>query len=355
MIESRITGLWLILFSIWMTGECGAAEYPNTEIDSLIMLSIRSSIVHDYTTAENAALELIEKHPDFPGGYFFRAGVINSMITDYEESYRLEDFFTYIDQAVEVSETAIEKAPDDAWNHFYLGGSKAYLAFYHLRKDNLFTSLLAGRNALKSLKQAVELDSALYDAYIGLGNYKYWLSQKTEFLKWLPFVPDRREEGIRELYLARDKGKYSWESASPALCWVLIRAKRYPEALEVVEGPLEKFPDSRFFLFIKGRILFDLMRHAEALPVYAHLLDQIRLAERNNYFNEIGVILKLAECSFFTQNYEEAQKWCREGLALPLSDEMRKEKQVVIGLLNKYQKLSRNKLVQKRKQSNNQQ
>lgn len=355
MIKSRITGLWLILFSIWTTGACGAAEYSNPEIDSLILLSIQKSIIHDYTAAENAALELIRKYPDFPGGYFFRAGVINSMITDYEESYRLEDFFTYIDQAAGVSEAAIDNDPDDAWNHFYLGASKAYLAFYHLRKDNLFTSLLAGRSALISLKQAVELDSALYDAYIGLGNYKYWLSQKTEFLKWLPFIPDRREEGIRELYLARDKGKYSWESASSALCWVLIRAKRQTEALEVVEGPLEKFPDSRFFLFIKGRILFDLHKPAEALPVYAHLLDQIRLAERNNYFNEIGVILKLAECNFYTQNYEDAQKWCEEGLALPLSDEMREEKQVVIGLLNKYQKLSRNKLAQKRKQSDNQQ
>jgi len=351
----RFAGLWLIGLWFWAGGECGAADFTGADIDSLILLSIQKSIVHDYAAAESAALELIEEYPQFPGGYFFRAGVINSMITDYEESYRLEDFFAYIDQAIEVSEAAIEKYPANAWNHFYLGGSKAYLAYYHLRKDNLFTSLLAGRSALKSLKKAVELDSALYDAYIGLGNYKFWLSQKTEFLKWLPFIPDRREEGIRELYLARDKGKYSWESASSALCWVLIRAKRYPEALEVVEGPLEKFPDSRFFLFIKGKSLYDLKRHSEALPVYAHLLDQIRLAERNNYFNEIGVIQKLMLCNFNTGKYEEALRLCEEGLALPLSDEMRKEKQAIITHLKNYQKYSRNKIAQKRKQSKNQQ
>ena len=322
----RFAGLWLILLSLIAAGECGAADYTVAEIDSLVILSIQQSIVHDYAAAEDAALELIDRYPEFPGGYFFRAGVINSMITDYEDSYRLEDFFAYIDRAIEVSEAAIEKEPANPWNYFYLGGSKAYLAFYHLRKDNYFTSLKAGRSALKSLKKAVELDSALFDAYIGLGNYKYWLSQKTEFLKWLPFIPDRREEGIRELYLARDQGKYSWESASSALCWVLIKAKRWEEALEVVEGPLAKYPDSRFFLFIKGKALFDLQRHTEALEVYAHLLRQVRAGERNNYFNEIGVIQKLMECNFYTGKYPEALRWCEEGLALPLSDEMRKEK-----------------------------
>ena len=36
-----------------------------------------------------------------------------------------------------------------------------------------------------ALQQPFELDSAFYDAYLGVGSYKYWKSSKGKFLTWL--------------------------------------------------------------------------------------------------------------------------------------------------------------------------
>lgn len=291
--------------------------------DSLIYASIEHSIVHNYAAAESAAVELIKLEPDSPAGYFYRAGVISSMMVDYEENYREEDFFHYLDQAMEIASQSVEDKPDNPWHHFYLGGAKAYLAFHYIRGGRYFAAFTNGMKALSELDRAIEIDSTLYDAYLGLGNYRYWISRRTEFIEWLPFIPDRREEGIRLMYEAMRKGRYSFASAASAIAWVLIDAERYGEVLEVIEEPLKIYPESRFFLFAQARCLFEMGRYDESIAIYIELLNSIRSAELNNHFNEIGILVKIAQANCALGRFDEAERYCLEGLKLQLSDEMR--------------------------------
>ena len=312
--------------------QAGSAGGVNLQ-DSLINASIEQSIVHNYAAAESAAVELIKLEPDSPAGYFYRAGVVNSMMVDYEENHREEDLFRYLDQAVEIASQRIEGEPDNPWHHFYLGGAKAYLAFQHLRSGHYFSALTNGMKALSELDRAIEIDSTLYDAYLGIGNYKYWITRRTEFIRWFPFIPDKREEGIRLMYVAMREGRYSWSSAASALAWVLIDAERYEETLEVIEKPLEVYPDSRFFLFAQARCLYEMGRYEESIESYTKLLKNIRSAERNNRFNEIGILAKLAEANYALERFEEAERYCREGLNLPLSEEVRGRSKKSLGKL----------------------
>jgi len=319
--------LVVLLFSIAGSSafyQAGAAGGGISLHDSLIYASIEHSIVHNYAAAESAAVELIKLEPDSPAGYFYRAGVISSMMVDYEENYREEDFLYYLDQAAEAASLKLKEEPDNPWHHFYLGGAKAYLAFHYIRGGRYFAAFTNGMKALSELDRAIEIDSTLYDAYLGLGNYRYWISRRTEFIEWLPFIPDRREEGIRLMYEAMRKGRYSWSSAASALAWVLIDAERYEETLEVIEKPLEVYPESRFFIFAQARCLYEMGRYEESIVAYSKLLDSIRSAERNNHFNEIGILAKLAEANCALGRYDETERYCREGLNLPLSEEMRK-------------------------------
>ena len=307
-----------------------------TEFDSLITTTIDNSIDHYYAEAESAAVEIIERWPESPAGYFYRAGVINSMMLDYEENYREDDFYQYIDQAVERAEILIDSEPENPWGHFYRGGAAGYLAFHHTRNKHFFSAFRQGLKAIKELDRTIEIDSTLYDAYLGVGNYKYWLSRRTEFLKWLPFIKDRREEGISLMYQAMKRGKYSRDTAASSLAWALINAGRYDEICTIAEEALKRHPGSRFFLFAYGRSLFQLGRYEESIEVYIRLLQSIRAMEHNNYYNEISVLDKLTNAHYLRGNYRQALNYAKEGLSLPLSEDMRRRKKTPLERMETY-------------------
>lgn len=328
-----ITALLILCFSLW---EAFSQSYPierRDEFDKLIQLVIGRSIENNYAEAESAAVELSMEFPDSPAGHFFRAGVLSSMMVDYEEIIRESDFDSYLDEAARIAEAGIDGHPDDPWNHFYLGGAMGYYAFHHLRAGRLLQALTTGIKAIGELKRTLELDSTIYDAYMGLGNYKYWLSRRTEFLRWMPFISDRREEGIRMMFTAMEKGKYCRESAASTLAWALIDAGRYDEALELADSLLIKYPQSRFFLYIRARTLYDMGDYEKTVEAGQLILERARRAQINNHFNEVGILAKLAKSLVELERYDEAAIYCFDGLNLPLSDEVRKRKDKSIEIL----------------------
>ena len=58
----------------------------------------------------------------------------------------------------------------------------------------------------KYLEKTLKLDSTYSDAYLGLGAYHYYKTVKSKAFLWLPFVVDRREQGIEELNLCVNSG-----------------------------------------------------------------------------------------------------------------------------------------------------
>ena len=65
-------------------------------------------------------------------------------------------------------------------------------------------------------------------------------------------------------------------------------------------------------------------RYQESIESYTKLLGSIRSADINNHFNELGILVKLAEANIALGHYEKAVKYCEEGLALKLSAEVEK-------------------------------
>ena len=313
-------------------GSCFSQE-GEAHFDSLALTSTKFTIEHKYAEAESCAVKIIDDYPDSPAGYLYRVGVLSSMMIDYEELIRVEDFDKYLDKCIEISEKRIKSEPENPWNYYYLGGAYLNFGLHNLRQENFFQALIQGLRAIKYLRKTVELDSGFYDAYLGIGNYSYWLSRKTEFLKWMPFITDNREEGIKMMFTSVEKGKYSGDTGASSLAWILIDAGRYQEAVDIAEKLLLKYPDSRFFLYAKGRALYEMEQYQESLDIYLKLMMSVRNAPVNNHFNELGILVKLTENSIGIGNYKDALKYCREGLSIELTYEMKKRKQKTLDIL----------------------
>jgi tetratricopeptide (TPR) repeat protein len=143
------------------------------------------------------------------------------------------------------------------------------------------------------LETAVSRDSFLVDAYTGIGTYYYWKTRKIEFLTWLPFVADRREQGIALLQQCARGGAYNRFAAMSALVTIYLDAARYDKAAETARSALAVYPKNRIFLWGLATSLERGGNAKEAADAYARLLQSILDDTRPNIYNELVCRLNL--------------------------------------------------------------
>ena len=133
--------------------------------------------------------------------YFYRAATLSSRMTHFENNNDERAFLSAIDYTIGIIEKKLDDTTGmDPAQHadylFYLGSAYGYLAFYQGRNGKYFPALSNGLESNGLLNMAVVMDSTRYDAFLGIGVFKYWRYSKLKFISWLPFIPDEREEGI---------------------------------------------------------------------------------------------------------------------------------------------------------------
>lgn len=295
----------------------------DVKTDSLIQTGIEFSIQHDYEKAESVFQQLIEDYPNHPVGYFFMAATIQTKMMDYESDRWSQDFFKYIHLAIEYAEKdKFNKREDEIRAMFYHGSALCYLAFYEGRNGDYLKALRHGLSGISIIKKVIKINPEFRDAYFGIGSYKYWRSQKTKFLNWLPFVSDDREEGIDMVRQAIEKGKYTRYAAMNELIWILLDWGNADEAYSWALRGLEKFPQSRFFLWGAAKSAVALEDYTNAVIHFQELLQSIINAPFNNYYNEYLCRVKLVQCFEKLERYSDASYQMEILESLPLAPEI---------------------------------
>lgn len=277
------------------------------EVDSLIRGGIDLTFRSRFEEARVRFLRVMERYPAHPVGYFYQAAALQSKMLDYETDLWEEDFLRLAEEGLGLGEAAIEAGGADAWTYFYTGSIYTYKALYRGRTGSIVAGFFSARTGVKYLETAVEMDSTLYDAYLGIGSYKYWASR---YMKWLPWVRDEREEGIRLVRRAIDRGSYSRWIGLNSLAWIEYDRAAYADALILFREGLDRFPGSRFFLWGTADTYFRLGQYEHAAEGYAHILDVILGMVYNNGFNEAVCRFKLAKTHMADRRYADAVAQC---------------------------------------------
>lgn len=298
----------------------------DVKTDSLIQCGIELSIEHNYLKAESIFQRLIEDYPDHPIGYFFMAATLQSKMMDYESDHWNQEFFQNIRLAIQYTEkNEFGKPEHDPWSLFYHGSALCYLAFYEGRNANFLKAVRHGLTGISILKKVIKIESKIHDAYFGIGSYKYWRSQKTKFLNWLPLVSDERQEGIEMVRRAVEQGKYTQYAAMNELIWILLDAGKAKEAYVWALKGLKKFPQSRFFLWGAAKTAFVLEDYSASVTYFQQLLDSIIKAPCDNYYNEYICRAKLAQCFAKLGKFADASAQIIYVESLSLSPEIEKK------------------------------
>lgn len=308
-----------------LTNPAGAAETISAKTDTLIKQGIILSIEQSYADAEAIFVAMKRHAPESPAGYFFHAAVLQTRMMDVERYDQEKRFLALVDKTIRLARKQIKKDKRDAWAHFFLGGGYGYLAFYQAKQKKYWNAFQNAQKSVGALEKAVKIDSTLYDAYLGIGSYKYYRSKLSRHLSWLPFVKDERAEGIAMIKLAMTKSRYSRYSAVNGVSWIFVDEARYDEGLQLVESVLADFPDSRVFLWCAAKITKKMQRWQEAADYYERILQSFEQQGILSPYNELTCRKNLAMLYRRLEEVEKAEAECAKVSAILADKEIQKK------------------------------
>ncbi|MCK4656049.1 MAG: hypothetical protein KAT85_03435, partial [candidate division Zixibacteria bacterium] len=241
--------LLFILLSVVPVFSVSYAEvFPQPHDVETVQHTIEAGFSGNYAVAESLAVSLQNRYPFHPIGYVMQATMLQSQMMDGEHFDFEDDFYTLTKLTEKKCSQELKRNSGDAWLHYCLGLALGSRAVYYSRIGSWWSTLRYGIKGKKAFSDCIKIDSTFYDAYVGLGSYRYWRSAKTRLINWLPFVPDERDRGLRELEMAAEKSLFSGDFARNSLIWVWIDLRRYEEAESLAVDMQNRYPDGREFL-----------------------------------------------------------------------------------------------------------
>ena len=325
------------------------------ELDSLVLTALEYTYRERYGAALSVIEEAISLYPQEPVGYFFKAAIYDYYMEDYHTKRYENEFFKNMKIAEERAKERLSTTDDPetrAWMNFFIAGAYGYKAMRAGRSGNYVVALKYALEGVKPLKATVEEDSTLYDAYFPLGIYNYALSKAPNRIGIIPtffLVKDRekrKRKGIEYLKIAWRRGHYTSVISALTLAWVLMREGRAREAIPILKGYVDRYPESRYFRWVYGGLLLKEGRFKEAEDVYEGLLYLVLRDQPNVPYNVVYIAYYLGYTKYFLGKFEEAIKYFEVAMKYyeeaPPSD--KRELKGVMRSLKKFYKRAKKRL-----------
>ncbi len=265
------------------------------------MLGIQYTLRQEYDSAETTFQLIIQEFPKHPVGYLYLAGMLQAKYTDYGDSFNETRYDSLLNIVETLSEPLINNKSTSAFGYFYTGSAQAFRSFTKSENGNLPSGVYYGLSAGKSLQQCLESDPNFTEAKNILGSFYYWRSK----LAWIPFVPDRSEEGI-QLIIESFTHPYEKHLASHNLMVIFTEEKRFADAEKYGLIMLAEFPDNRLFLWNLKTVYEQWNKTDKVKSITERLLMSTLEAKTTNHYTEADCRLKLAQIKIKENNRSEA-------------------------------------------------
>jgi tetratricopeptide (TPR) repeat protein len=295
------------------------ASSQAAKIDSLVRQAISLAIAQKYDQALARADSVVKLAPEEPVGFFFRAAVLQARMLDYGTLEDEKAFFNATSACRKLAKKKLRQNVKDAWAHFFLGSALGYEAFFLGKKKRYLEAFRTGWQSIQHLEAALKHDPELYDAYLGIGTYKYYRSKMSKSFSWLPFVDDERADGIHMVRQAIANGRYSRSAAINGLSWILMDENRSKEALVLVDSALTIYPGSRFFLWAAAAAAYRIERYNQAADCYSQILRSLQDENALSPYMELVCRTRLARAYQAANKMETACQELQRIEALELS------------------------------------
>jgi tetratricopeptide (TPR) repeat protein len=302
-----------------------AQVYPDPKVDSLLTSGIRNIINQNYDLAKKDFVILDKKFPEIPLGKIYLAAAEIAKSSDLATPFNSKFIEQKLEEAKEISENLIDKDEYNIWNYYSLALANGYDAYFKALTGEWLSAFGEGLTSVNLFEHCLEIYPEFYESLIAIGTYKYWKSKETQFIGWIPFVNDEREEGIKLLEKAVDQSSYNSYLAINSLIWIYIDKGESGKAVKLAQSTLRRYPDCRFFRFglARGYEDIDLKK---SIDEYYKILNSFSKNEKPNRYNEILLKHLIAQQYNKLGESEESLRLCNEILSIKNLTEYEKQK-----------------------------
>ncbi len=308
LLHRKSSTVFLFLLCAGVSGET-AVPLP-ADIHQGITSVIDNIYKEDFDAAENEAKKIIRKFPEHPSGYFCMAFLFDSWMMRYQSDKKEDEFYRYCDRAIEKGEKILAHHKEDEWAKFFVGGADGYKGTYEFRYERWITSFRYGWKGVSVLLELKESGSDIPDIDYGIGCYNYWRSALMKLLWWMPGIEDKRQEGIEQLFKAKNQALYMKVTTLLSLVDILINEKRYNEALKVAEEGLAYYPNATLFMSGKARALYFLNEYEKAVDLFRKIIRKTETESFNNHYTTAMCHFYLAKIKKKKKKYVQAITEC---------------------------------------------
>jgi len=250
---------------------------------------------------------LIKKYPEDARGYHYKSIVYLWYYLGNNEEKNFDNFIKYSEISLTKLEDYLEDNPNDQLALLLTGSNYGYRALAFGKANKYLNMIWASQKSNSYLERVIDLNPESYDAYLGLGLFKFALSQVPGSFKWalnmIGFDADRRK-GLQYLELAAEKGTYSKVEAEFYLSQIYSDFMfDYEKASRLLQGLNNRYPNNVLFQYSTA-VLFIKERN---LNQSENLLKKL-LKNKDNSFRQIFAFSNflLGDINFRKNNFTEA-------------------------------------------------
>lgn len=287
---------------------------PDSLENEIITRALAYVYVDSFSTAIAELNRLKETRPDYWPATVIKAGIIYTEMTD-DERYDREDYFkALIDSSLNGLEKHLETNPGDIWAEFFQATAMGYRAVWEGTQGSWLKAVVKGLKAGGVFSEIIKQDTLFYDAYLGVGTLHYWRSAKMGIMRSLPFIADKREQGIEEIRLAMEKGRYSKIPAALGLCWIYIDRHQYAETYTLANRLVKEGNAGRQVLWPRAIAAFNLHRTSDTIRNFELIKQGLLRKGGQNYYNISICDYCLGVAHFWKGDYVTSLKYFNDVL-----------------------------------------
>lgn len=260
---------------------------PREAMDALIDEGLRGIYNLDYAGSKKAFATLKQDFPDHPIGlYGLTTALWWELTNDYDEDNPVleKEFLATADETIAFARKQLKKGDPTGEIRLCLGGALGLKGRWDAIQGHWLAAYKSGKKAFDVQDEAIKSNPELYDAYLGVGIFHYYVAVLPAAVKIFArmIFGGSKAQGLREINLAKDKGRFSRTAALLFLVNLYVNNEKDPaKALALLREGRKEFPNSPFFHFAELLIL-DEARDWSALRIGAQdFLARIRRAEGN--------------------------------------------------------------------------
>lgn len=240
-VTSRVAACLVFL----VLGSASAVDLNPPELRSLLAEALGHAYRQEYDAAGELLARVAQDYPENPAADFFQGACWQLYMFDHGTD-SLEPVFLACMERSRGKARAILAQEENARAHLYLGATRVYEGVYFGWKGDYWRTLRLGLKAPPELSLALQQDSTLDDACLGLGLSEYLHHIAGRYLTGLSLFGSR-DKAFRLVRRAAEGSGYFAVTARYTLAWIMTQEKRFDQAYQLLDGLCTEYPENRMF------------------------------------------------------------------------------------------------------------